>query len=515
MRFRLSNYRRVIQAFFFLLFLILLGLSAKKIVLPFPTELFLVSNPLVVLVSLLTGLPFKWEFLFALVTVTLTLLFGRIFCGYACPMGTFLDLFSPLSRILNIKRGSFKKLKPLPLLTLSVVVVASAFGANLLMLLDPIALITRTTSVTVFPGIDFVLSKVAERLYLSGMAARLVDGTVSNLTGVLIFAGQRAFVSVQWMVLLFIFIVSLNTLSKRFWCRYLCPLGGLLGLVARVPFYRRTVEVASCSNCLKCVKTCKMEAAVNADGLKTDTASCVLCLECRNACPQDAISRQLKPELTSEMPSRRTAIATVGATVAAAYLTPVRSWPEPDHLTLIRPPGAMPEDKFLDKCIRCGNCLKACPTNVLQPAMFQYGVNAIWTPHQDFRKGVCDWTCNTCGKVCPTGAIQHLTLKNKRKFVVGRAEIDRKKCIPWLVGHGCLVCQAYCPLPDKAIIVKEEPAQYGKINLMPYVDLDKCIGCGICEYKCPVRGRKAIIVFPPAVEVSQYMFSELDDKMLK
>ncbi|HZD58897.1 MAG TPA: 4Fe-4S binding protein [Anaerolineae bacterium] len=506
MRFRLSKYRRVIQAFFFLLFLALLGLAAKQIVLPFPAEFFLLSDPLVALTALLAGVPLAADILFSLVTVVLTLLFGKIFCGYACPMGAFLDLLAPLSRLLNIKRGSFKRLKILPLITLSIVLVMSAFGINFLMLFDPIVSLTRTTTVTVFPAMDFVLSRITESLYSSTALAKFVDTTVVKLTGILMFDGQRSFISAQWMVLLFISIVSLNFLGKRFWCRYLCPLGGLLGIIGSAPFYRRKVAANSCSNCLKCAKVCDMEA-VGDKGLKTDAASCLLCLKCRDTCPRDAISLGLKTELTSEMPSRRTAIATVSATAVAAYVIPFKGWPKPDHLTLIRPPGALDESAFLDKCIRCGECLKACPTNVLQPSLFQYGIDALWTPHMDFTVGVCDWSCSACTRVCPTGAIQHLSLEAKHKFVIGRAEIDRSRCIPWLAGHGCMVCEEMCPLPDKAIIIEEASNDRGKVDQRPIMVKKKCIGCGICENKCPVPERKAIKIFPPSIKGGQELFT--------
>lgn len=511
MSFKVSKYRRVIQAFFFLLFLVLLGITAKQINLPFPTELFLVADPLIALASLISGVPFSYEILFSLVTVAITLLFGRVFCGYACPMGAFLDLFSPLSKVLKIKRGSFQRLKTLPVIMLAIVLITSAFGVNVLMILDPVAMITRTTAVTVFPGIDYVLSTIAERLYVSGSLAAFVDKTVWKLSGILVYGGQRIFLSAQWIIILFAFVVSLNTLGSRFWCRYLCPLGGLLGLIGRMPLYRRKVVAESCTSCLKCAKGCAMEAVTD-NGASTDAASCVLCLKCRDNCPQEAISVDLKPELSSQMPSRRTAIATVGATMAAAYVVPLNKWPEPDQLTLIRPPGALDESAFLDKCVRCGACLKACPTNVLQPALLQYGVGAIWTPYLDFNVSICDWSCNACGKVCPTGAIAHLALKAKQKSVIGIAEIDRGRCIPWLAGHGCGVCIELCPLPDKAIIVEERPTNYGKIAELPVVVKEKCIGCGVCEKKCPIPRRKAIKVFPPQFEGGQDLFYTLDNR---
>ncbi len=496
MRFRLSKHRRIIQAFFFALFLLLLGISAKPIILPFPTQLFLASDPLVAVAAVVVGLPLITALLYSLVTVAVTFLFGRVFCGYACPMGTFLDLFSPFAKLLKIDQKPFRKLKVLPLITLAIILVMSLFGVNFLMLFDPISLITRTTSVTIFPALDFILTKASTGLYRSNILAGPVSNTMKGLDGILVFGSPKMFSSTQWIILLFISVVSLNALGKRFWCRYLCPLGGFLGLIGRVPLYRRKVEANACVGCLDCAAVCEMDAVTN-NGAATDAANCVLCLKCRDECPQDIISWGLKPELTSEMPSRRSAVLAIGGSVAASYLIPFKSLAAQGNSTLVRPPGVSHEDKFLNKCIRCGECLKACPTNVLQPALFQYGLAAVWTPHLDFSQGVCDWSCNACGRVCPTGAVEYLTLKSKQKFVIGKAEIDRTRCYPWVAGHGCRVCANLCPVPKKAVIVKQywDQITNGTSIERPYVIKENCIGCGICENNCPVPRQKAIHVF--------------------
>ncbi|MCL6471659.1 MAG: 4Fe-4S binding protein [Firmicutes bacterium] len=501
MRFKLSKYRRIIQAFFLVLFLILLVIAARPITLPFPAQLFLSSDPLIALTAVLAGLPLVTALLYSLITLIVTFLFGRIFCGYACPMGTFIDLFSPLAKLLNIDQKAFRKLKTVPLAMLAIVLIMSALKVNILMILDPISLLTRTMTVTVFPALNFIITKASIGLYKSDALASGVDSTMKALNGVLVYSNGKSLDSSQWIILIFISVVSLNVLGKRFWCRYLCPLGGLLGLIGRIPLYRRKVEADACAGCLDCATVCEMDA-VAGDGDATDTASCVLCLKCRDECPQDAISWGLKPELVMEMPSRRLALAAIGTSIATAYLVPLKAAAAEAKQTLIRPPGVSNEDEFLNKCVRCGECLKACPTNVLQPSLLQYGLEALWTPHLDFSRGSCDWSCNACGRVCPTGAIQNLTLKEKQKFVIGRAEIDRSRCYPWIAGHGCKVCYDLCPLPEKAVILKDT-GRYDNSGIrivLPYMVRDKCIGCGICESECPVPKKKAVYVFHPSVK---------------
>jgi NAD-dependent dihydropyrimidine dehydrogenase PreA subunit len=175
-------------------------------------------------------------------------------------------------------------------------------------------------------------------------------------------------------------------------------------------------------------------------------------------------------------------------------------------------------------CARCAQCMKGCPTNVIQPAVFDAGLEGFFTPQMDYRRGYCEWSCNECGKVCPTQAIRELSLEEKQLKVIGRAYIDRSTCIPWAEGRDCLVCQELCPTPEKAIVFSvggngqgqgagrgfgqgsgagqsgdssggadEGTAQHAGVKL-PYVVPERCIGCGICEYNCPVANEVAIRV---------------------
>ncbi|HEY3374813.1 MAG TPA: 4Fe-4S binding protein [Candidatus Aquicultor sp.] len=500
MRFKVSNYRRVIQAFFFLLFIVLLGITAKQTNLLFPTQLFLASDPLVAIAAALAGLPVVGIALYSLITVAITLLFGRVFCGYVCPMGTLLDLFSPLAKVVGFKQKRFRILKVVPLITLFLVLAFSLFKSSILMVFDPIVLLTRTFTVAVFPGVSVVISKTMSPLFNTSLS-KFADSVTTSLNGMVVYSDPRTFIATSWIVLLFILVVGLNILGKRFWCRYLCPLGGLLGLLGKIPLFRRRVEATACTSCLSCTKVCDMDA-VTKKGLATDAGNCMLCMKCRKKCPQHAISWGLKPELSTEIPSRRTALLAIGGSVAAAYLASlgVKARVLPQNALLVRPPGVRAEDEFLNKCVRCGECLKACPTNVLQPALVQYGLESLWTPHLDFTVAGCDYSCNACSRVCPTGAIESITLKEKQKLVIGKAVIDRKRCYPWIAGHGCQICYNMCPLPEKAIYMKDTNKYdaSGMMIVLPYVIEDRCIGCGICENECPVKcTQKGITVFRP------------------
>jgi formate hydrogenlyase subunit 6/NADH:ubiquinone oxidoreductase subunit I len=123
----------------------------------------------------------------------------------------------------------------------------------------------------------------------------------------------------------------------------------------------------------------------------------------------------------------------------------------------------------------------------------------LWTPVLVPRLGYCDYSCSACGQVCPVQAIPPLSLEDKRKKVIGLAYIDQNRCIPWADNRDCIVCEEMCPVPKKAI--RLEPvevvnAKGARVTVQrPHVIREHCIGCGICEYKCPVNGEAAIRIY--------------------
>jgi MauM/NapG family ferredoxin protein len=158
---------------------------------------------------------------------------------------------------------------------------------------------------------------------------------------------------------------------------------------------------------------------------------------------------------------------------------------------LIRPPGAVPEKDFLARCIRCGTCMKACPSNTLQPIGFQIGLSGFFSPGLTPRRGACLAQCNLCGQVCPTGAIRPLALEEKIWAKVGTAYVLRHKCLTWEFGRRCLVCDEVCPY--NAVEFKNVP---GIPVAVPFVNENRCSGCGFCELHCPVQAQAAIVVEP-------------------
>jgi len=302
---------------------------------------------------------------------------------------------------------------------------------------------------------------------------------------------------------LFLLIILINRIRPRFWCRTLCPLGALLGVFARYSFLRLEKDIEKCTDCKLCLKSCQ-GAANPIPGEQWASSECLFCFNCFNACPEDAIFFKFRwPLVKNEAPDmgRRAVLGGLTAGVALPFLGrldgQIHKVSDP---RLIRPPGSIPEKDFLTLCQRCGLCMKACPTDVINPALTEAGMAGFWTPSLIMIQGYCEYTCTLCGSVCPTQAIRRISVKEKIEAPVriGSAYIVRGRCLPWSGNGPCIVCEEHCPTSPKAIRLYEGwmPGPDGKyVDVkLPYVNLKDCVGCGICEYKCPVKGRPAIRV---------------------
>ncbi len=489
----LHRYRRVFQVFFLLLFLALLTL----VVWPLGTLLFsgfLLADPLIAINSLLNGV-FRWEFLLAVPVLLSPLFVGRAFCGYVCPTGFLIELFGP-RRERHPGPRTRGVLRKIPLFMLVAVVALMLFGSALFLVLDPLSILTRTATTLIYPAIDRGLGLAADVLYLAPPLQDGVDRVSQVLTGRLTFVNGLVYRLQLFMLVMFVGIVAVSYWERRLWCRHLCPLGALLGLVGRAALFGRVVERQACTSCGACTAVCPMDA-VRDEGLSSDCSRCEMGLECADVCPQGAIRWGRRPYKQYEYdPSRRALLKAGGLALVGGFFLFTGLGRVQRSEGLIRPPGARSELDFMATCARCAQCMKACPTNVIQPAVFAAGLEGMLTPQMDYRRGYCDWSCNECGQVCPSQAIRALPLEEKRLKVIGRATIDRNTCIPWAEGRDCLVCEELCPIPHKAIVFRTGTGTGGTHAgvKLPVVVGERCIGCGICEHNCPVGVLSAIRV---------------------
>jgi polyferredoxin len=522
--FRLTTTRIVTQALFFGLFVFLLWVTWFSRLKGYPASLFLELDPLVTFataVSTHTVYRWLWRSLWILVP---TLMLGRVFCGWMCPYGTLHQFTGWLFNIRrnkdNIGVNAYRPIFQFKYYLLVVLLILAAFGALQIGLLDPICLLTRSFATALKPAVDAVL-----------------PGALAGLEGSPGAPLPRVFGGAWFIGFLLVGLVGMNLVIPRFFCRVLCPLGAFLGTLSRFAILRIDRDLTRCTDCNLCMRHCE-GASDPQEALRK--SECFVCFNCIDDCPEDALAFRLAPvpvheqivgsirEGTAKLFGRRV-ISKLPATEIAPPDVPRRRWvfagiagvlaypflrfskavnAKSYSAKAIRPPGSVAEPEFLERCIKCDQCINVCPTNVLQPStLAEGGLEGLWTPVMDFRTGFCQLNCTLCSEVCPTGAIQKIDLARKLgkpphaeagPIRLGTAFFDRGRCLPWAMETPCVVCEEVCPTSPKAIgaYTQEITRWDGKkvVLKQPYMRPELCIGCGICEHECPVQDQPAVYV---------------------
>jgi len=506
--------RQVVQIFFFVLFVYLLFAGVQHQEVTPLANLFFRLNPLSALAAMLASRQWLSDLAWALITVVLTIVVGRAWCGWICPTGTLLEWISFRQARANARKIS-PRLRLVKYSLLVIILAAALFGNASLLIFEPLALFTRAMTEVVIPGLNYAINASEGALYSFRFLRPLVDGVESVLRGTVLPVKQPAFNSPLPMAMLFSGIIALNLLADRFWCRYLCPLGALLGWLAKISIFRPFIG-SVCNGCTHCAIACKpgaiqtvpkTDAARSAADITILPSECTVCLDCLASCAKEGMRFQpvIKPTVAQKSAaqefdlSRRQFLLAIAAGAAGVVLLRTDTRLRAQHAFLLRPPGVTDEAEFLSKCVRCTECLKVCPTTGLQPALNEAGLEGLWTPLLTPRVGYCDYGCTACGQVCPSQAIPKLPLDEKRQQIVGKASVNRNRCLPWASNTPCIVCEEMCPTPEKAIHLENVRVvnQTGEtIELQqPYVLREVCIGCGICENHCPLEGEAGIRVY--------------------
>ena len=452
----------------------------------FAAELFLAIDPLVSLSTAIASRSWVWSLVCAAIILIVCILVPRGFCGYICPLGTTIDLFDwaitgRTKRFQVPDNGWWVHIK---YYLLGATLVAAVFGVLISGFFSAIPVITRAM---LFLG-EPLQSGVMRGWHL------VPAMNAGQIISILMFAG----------------ILCLGFLRPRFWCKYVCPSGAVFSVGNLFRLTQRKVE-SSCIHCNKCIEICPFDA-IKPD-FTTRTTDCTLCQSCAGVCPTHAIKfverwNVVELKLENEPQTGETAIgrrgflslAAGGATAVTSGVVAsgaVRAWganlDDPDAEKLVRPPGSVPEQDFLQMCIRCGECFKACPNNVLQPEAFEQGLEGLWTPMVQADWAGCESSCNACGQVCPTGAIRALPLEEKRVARMGLAIVNETTCLPFADQEDCDLCVQECNAAGYHAIeyvqvgtqADEAGAPIeGTGRLAPAVVDHLCVGCGLCQTRC-------------------------------
>ncbi len=524
---RLPLLRRISQIFFLLVFLALLIFTSMRpasansgdIHMRAPVRMFFVLDPLVAVTNAIATHALYRGLLWSLVILLPTLFLGRFFCGWICPMGTLQHFVGNMHS--EAKRGRqriesnrYKRWQTVKYVVLIAGLVAAFFGSMVIGTLDPFSLLVRSIGLALLPAFNFATRSVLVPMEHSHIAAIRTTGESlhSILQATILDFRQAHFAQSLVLGLLFLIILFASMRVTRFWCRAICPLGALLGAVSRWSILGLHKDPSACDKCNRCLLNCQ-GGDDPIGGVPWRKSECLMCMNCVGSCPHGSLQFQFfrkEREVASPDIGRRRTLT--GLAVGAAAVPLMRAntgLGKSRHDKLLRPPGSVDESDFLSRCIRCGECMKVCPNNSLHPTLTEAGLEGLWTPTLVPRIGYCEPSCVLCSEVCPTGAIWQITPKDKGWVVgvggrqnqpvrLGTAFYDRGRCLPWALATDCIVCEEWCPVSPKAIYVEEaqviDSAGNSKTVKQPRVDPSRCVGCGACEYACPLQERPAVYV---------------------
>lgn len=430
-----------------------------------------------------------------LLVLVFTLLFGRIYCSWICPLGFLQDIFTHLAHRFASKKKRFTYLKALNYLRypiLGVVIVLAISGImQALVVSDPFSIYGRIANHLLMPiawGANNILAWVLGQFELFAVKPYPYQG----------FDAVATLVSLAF----FVIIAWLAIKKGRIYCNSYCPVGTLLGLFSKLSIFKVYLDRTKCTHCGVCAADCKA-GCIDYKNRIVDTSRCVSCFNCLTSCKDGGVkfgTGWKKNEQIEEVSDKKRRSLLKGLAVlpglfslhALAQTAKIISNKglQPDNRShFASPPGSVSIDRFNTICTACHLCLSACPTKVLQPSLLEYGLKGFMQPFMDYTANFCNFECTRCGDVCPTGAILPLFSDQKKITQIGRAHFIENNCVVYTDGTACGACSEHCP--TKAVNM----VPYTKPGLtIPKVEEAICVGCGACEYACPTMPFKAIYV---------------------
>jgi ferredoxin len=424
-----------------------------------------------------------------IVPILLTLLWGRVYCSFVCPVGVMQDIVIHLRKFIT-KSGFGRKVgrnyKWLRYSVAAILIAAVFMGTAIPFgLLDPFSIFGRFCSAVINPLFvlgnnilsDNGLFDIYPREYLPFSLPLLLmgAGTLSVIMITAVFKG-------------------------RLFCNTLCPVGAVLGLISKVSLYKIRVEVNGCVRCGKCAVNCKAGCIDHESGA-VDVERCVSCFNCLTVCGPDVMTfSRAKPEISKNFDFSRRDFFVAGSSAAIGALAVPALLSEAREFDTVLPPGAENFKRFTAKCTGCQLCVSNCPGGVLKPASLQYGLRGFIQPHLDFDEGMCEYDCTVCSDICPSGALLPVSLEDKHRLQLGVAEYFKRLCVVKTDHTHCGACAEHCPTGAVHMVPwrrrgRGRGGRGRRRDLMiPQVEPELCIGCGACEYVCPVLPQKAIVV---------------------
>lgn len=435
--------------------------------------------------------------------VALTLVLGRVYCSVICPLGVMQDLVSRVGSLGKKKKARFsyspeKKVLRLTVLVLFIVALVAGVGSFVALLAPYSAYgrIVQNLFSPIYIGINNVLAYLAERA--DSYAFYETDVWLRSLPTFIVAAVSLVVITIlAWR-------------GCRTYCNTICPVGTVLGFLARHSLFKPVIDTDKCKNCSLCARKCKA-SCIDYKNHTIDYSRCVVCLDCLDNCKHNAIhykmrrKKQADTTPKAEAPktvdtARRSVLTATALTLASTALhatdkkvdgglAVIEDKKIPARQTPILPAGAQSSRNFHQHCTACQLCVSVCPNEVLRPST---DLMTLMQPEMSYERGYCRPECNKCAEVCPAGAIKPISVADKSSTQIGHAVWIKQNCLPVSEGVECGNCARHCP----AGAIQMIPLENGNPDSpkVPAVNTERCIGCGACENLCPVRPFSAIYV---------------------
>ena len=438
--------------------------------------------------------------------ILVSFIFGRIYCSTLCPLGTMQDISGALGKSLSRKKYSFHRNTTLYRCLVFIFVVSLyVLGVSTLIgLIDPYSIYVR--------GASQLLDRII------GFASDLMSPLLKDF-GVYLSYSPGSFYIIPVLVLALILLAAF--FRGRLFCNTICPVGMILGCVSQAQLIRPVFK-DNCVSCGKCESVCKGEC-ISVAHKWIASHRCVMCGNCAAACPVEALEFARRGT-KNNYEKRRTikGIFSLALFTALPFLKGKNYfWNSPTSLVSelsnkIKesgshpqiPAGAMSWARLRDKCLGCHACIKRCPSKVLEPAPIKYGIHGITKPVISFDKGFCQYDCIECGQTCPFGAIMPISVDEKHKIQTGIAEYTPELCVIITNGEQCGACAEHCPTGALEIIYDADRGMP-----IPTINSKLCVGCGACEYICPIIPQKAIIILPHSIHQAAEVLQAQDNNV--
>jgi ferredoxin len=430
-----------------------------------------------------------------IIVLLLTLLSGRTYCSFLCPLGVGQDLFSRMGGKVKKKFRRYGYKKPYTIIRYTllalIIGIGIIWGIYAVTLLDPYSIFGRFMTYFGKPVVLLVNN------FLAWVFGKFDAYTFHNID-------IKGFSLLTYIIpgVFFLLVGILSFMKGRLYCNMICPVGTFLGLISKVSLFRIKFSESKCTRCGRCSLGCK-SSCIDFLNYNIDISRCVDCFNCINTCPEKALSYSLvsskHPEQATDESKRRFVAGSLLMLLGISQGVKgqeKKSVPVPKKESTVKepktspvcPPGAGSIVDFTKHCTACSLCITACPNNVLQPSVKQYGIAGLMQPVMDYHKSFCTYNCTICTEICPTNALKPLMLEAKKLTQIGKVNFIKDNCIVKTEKTACGACSEACP--TKAVYM----IPYEGNLLIPETDKDICIGCGHCEFACPVTPYKAIFV---------------------